>query len=86
MGALVVGVEDDGPAKDAGIKVGDLIVGFDGKEVPTMRDLPRIVAETEIGKSVETIPAVTVPPSPNGLPIAITQSPTRMISESPQLT
>jgi serine protease Do len=52
-GALVVGVEDDGPAKDAGIKVGDLIVGFDGKEVPTMRDLPRIVAETEIGKSVE---------------------------------
>ncbi len=53
IGALVVGVDDDGPAKDAGIKVGDLIVGFDGKEVPTMRDLPRIVAETEIGKSVE---------------------------------
>jgi len=53
MGALVVGVEDDGPAKDAGVKVGDLIVEFDGKEVPTMRDLPRIVAETEIGKSVE---------------------------------
>jgi hypothetical protein len=34
----------------------------------------------------ETMPAVTVPPRPNGLPIAITQSPSRILSESPNLT
>ena len=34
----------------------------------------------------EIIPAVTVPPSPRGLPIAIDQSPTLIVSESPQLT
>ncbi len=51
-GALVAGVSPDGPAAKAGIETGDLITGFDGKPVPEMRDLPRIVAETEIGKSV----------------------------------
>ena len=34
----------------------------------------------------ETMPAVTVPPSPNGLPTAMTQSPTRIFSLSPNLT
>ena len=34
----------------------------------------------------ETMPTVTVPPRPNGLPIAITQSPTRILSESPNFT
>ena len=34
----------------------------------------------------EIIPEVTVPPKPNGLPIAITQSPTLALSESPNLT
>ena len=34
----------------------------------------------------ETMPAVTVPPRPNGLPIASTQSPTRGLSESPNWT
>ena len=36
--------------------------------------------------TAEMIPAVTVPPSPKGLPIAITQSPTRACAESPQRT
>ncbi len=36
--------------------------------------------------SAETMPTVTVPPKPNGLPIAITQSPTRKVSESPNGT
>ena len=35
------------------MKVGDVIVRFDGKPVPTMRDLPRIVAETAIDKPVQ---------------------------------
>ena len=52
MGALVQGVQPGSPAAKAGIEEGDLIVSFDGKTVEEMRRLPRIVAETEIGKSV----------------------------------
>lgn len=51
-GALVSEVSPDGPAERGGVKVGDVIVKFDGKDVPTMRDLPRIVAETKIDKPV----------------------------------
>ena len=54
-GALVAGVSDDGPANDAGIKTGDVILEFDGRPVPEMRDLPRIVANTKIGKEVDVI-------------------------------
>ncbi|QFS98790.1 putative periplasmic serine endoprotease DegP-like precursor [Labrenzia sp. THAF191b] len=53
MGALVAGVTDDGPAAKAKIEPGDVIIKFDGKDVDTMRELPRMVAETEIGKEVE---------------------------------
>ena len=52
MGALVQGVQSGSPAASAGIEAGDVIVSFDGKPVEEMRRLPRIVAETEIGKSV----------------------------------
>jgi serine protease Do len=51
-GALISGVMPDGPAKLAGIKSGDVIIKFDGKNVEDMRSLPRIVAETEIDKPV----------------------------------
>ncbi|MFZ1989516.1 MAG: DegQ family serine endoprotease [Alphaproteobacteria bacterium] len=51
-GALVAEVTPGGPAEKAGLKVGDLIVKFDGKDVSTMRALPRTVAETEIGRTV----------------------------------
>jgi serine protease Do len=54
-GALVAGVDDKGPAKPAGIEAGDVIVKFDGKDVKEMRDLPRIVADTAVGKDVEVI-------------------------------
>jgi serine protease Do len=54
-GALVAQVNDDSPAAKAGIKVGDVIEKFDGKNVERMRDLPRIVAETGIGKKVEVV-------------------------------
>jgi serine protease Do len=53
MGALVAGVSDDGPAAVAKIEPGDVIVKFDGKPVETMRELPRMVAETTIGKAVD---------------------------------
>ena len=52
-GALVSEISPDGPAEKGGVKVGDVIVRFDGKQVPTMRDLPRIVAETAIDKPVQ---------------------------------
>jgi serine protease Do len=52
-GALVAGIDDKGPAKPAGIEPGDVIVKFDGKDIREMRDLPRIVADTPVGKDVE---------------------------------
>ncbi len=52
MGALVADVTANGPAAKAGIRNGDLIVGFDGKKVPDSRALSRIVADTPIGKTV----------------------------------
>ena len=54
-GALVAGIDDKGPAKPAGIEAGDVIVKFDGKDIKEMRDLPRIVADTPVGKDVEVI-------------------------------
>jgi serine protease Do len=52
-GALVAGIADNGPAKPAGIEPGDVIVKFDGKDIRKMTDLPRIVADTPVGKEVE---------------------------------
>ncbi|MGO4524369.1 DegQ family serine endoprotease [Microvirga sp. 2MCAF35] len=52
-GALIAGIDDKGPAKPAGLEVGDVIVRFDGKEVKDSRDLPRIVASTPVGKAVD---------------------------------
>jgi len=52
-GALIAGIDDKGPAKPAGIEPGDVVVKFDGKDIKEMRDLPKIVAETPVGKDVE---------------------------------
>lgn len=52
-GALVANVIEDSPAAKGGIKSGDVILEFDGKNVHDMRSLPRIVAETEVGKPVD---------------------------------
>jgi len=54
-GALVASVTKDGPADKAGIKQGDVVLKFDGKEITQMRGLPRIVAETETGKSADVV-------------------------------
>ena len=53
QGALVASVGENSPADKAGIKAGDIILNFDGKKIDTMRTLPKIVASTEVGKSVE---------------------------------
>jgi len=54
-GALVAGVDDKGPSKPAGLKVGDVIVKFDGKPIKESRDLPKLVAATPVGKDVELV-------------------------------
>jgi len=53
QGALVSEVSKGGPAEKGGVEVGDVIIRFDGKKVDEMRDLPRIVAETDIDKRVD---------------------------------
>ncbi|MEQ8824966.1 MAG: Do family serine endopeptidase [Filomicrobium sp.] len=52
-GALVASVEAKSPADAAGIQSGDVILKFDGKDIMSMRSLPRIVAQTPIGKQVD---------------------------------
>ncbi len=52
-GALVASVTPSSPAAEAGIQDGDIILKFDGKDVSSMRGLPRLVAQTPIGKTVE---------------------------------
>ena len=52
-GALVASVGKNSPADKSGIKAGDIILEFDGKKIETMRKLPKAVAGTAVGKSVE---------------------------------
>ncbi|QHQ36560.1 Do family serine endopeptidase [Algicella marina] len=52
-GALVVEVTEGSPAEKAGLKSGDVITGFAASEVVELRDLTRIVAESEVGQSVK---------------------------------
>ena len=52
QGALVADVTPSGPAAKAGLAKGDLVTGFDSKPITDSRTLPRIVAATPIGKTV----------------------------------
>jgi serine protease Do len=52
LGALVSDVTKDGPAEKAGIKSGDVIVAFNGKDVKDEHDLPTVVAATKPGTKV----------------------------------
>ncbi len=51
-GALVRAVQEDSPAAAAGVEAGDIILRFDGKPVSQVSDLPRIVANTDPGRTV----------------------------------
>ena len=51
-GALVASVAENSPAYKAKILAGDIILEFDGKKVDTMRTLPKLVAQTQVGKKV----------------------------------
>ena len=54
-GALVNDVTEGSPAAAGGIKSGDVILEFDGQPVPQMRELPRMVARTPVGKEVDVL-------------------------------
>ncbi len=54
-GALVASITKDSPAEKGGIKAGDIILKFNGKNVNKMRSLPLIVAETKIDSKVEVV-------------------------------
>ena len=51
-GALVASVGEKSPAAKAGLKAGDIILKFDGKNIDTMRTLPKLVSNTRVGKTV----------------------------------
>ena len=51
-GAMVAGVTDGGPADAAKLRNGDIILKFNNQDVKEMRNLPLIVAQTDIGKDV----------------------------------
>ncbi len=54
-GALIAGVDDKGPSKAAGILTGDVVITFDGRDVRSANDLPRLVATTPVGKEVPVV-------------------------------
>ncbi len=54
-GAFVSGTDAKGPASAGGIQTGDVIVKFDGQDVVDSRDLPKLVAQTPVGKDVSVV-------------------------------
>tara|TARA_Y100001970_G_scaffold2837_1_gene3341 strand:- start:850 stop:1938 length:1089 start_codon:yes stop_codon:yes gene_type:complete len=51
-GAFIGGVSEGSPAEKGGIKEGDIILEFDGQKIKTMRNLPKVVANTKPNKKV----------------------------------
>ena len=52
-GALVASVAPNSPSEKAGVKSGDIILEFNGEKIKQMKELPMIVARTEVGKKVK---------------------------------
>ena len=52
-GALVASVAPNSPSENAGVKAGDIILEFDNERIQEMKQLPIIVARTEVGKKVK---------------------------------
>ncbi|HVH67155.1 MAG TPA: trypsin-like peptidase domain-containing protein [Gemmatimonadales bacterium] len=71
-GVLVTGVESGSPAERAGVKTGDIIVGFDGQAVAGIDDLHRLLSADRIG--AQTIVVALRGPERLELPIASVES------------
>ena len=54
-GAMIAGLNEGGPAEKAKIRSGDIVLKFNDIVVKDMQSLPRIVAETEVGKQVQIV-------------------------------
>ncbi|MEX0753932.1 MAG: trypsin-like peptidase domain-containing protein [Actinomycetota bacterium] len=52
-GAVIVGLDNDGPAENAGVEVGDVVVGFDGSSVETSDQLGDLIGERSPGERVD---------------------------------
>jgi serine protease Do len=55
VGAMVASADDGGPAATAKIQGGDVILKFNGTDIKEMKALPRIVADTPVGKEVPVV-------------------------------
>ncbi len=54
-GALIAGLIENSGVDNKAIEAGDVVIRYEGKPVNTARDLPRLVAETPVGKEVEIV-------------------------------
>ena len=54
-GALIAGINEGGPADKAKLQNGDIVLRFDGTEIRELRNLPRVVADTAIGRQVPIV-------------------------------
>ncbi len=54
-GVIVASVQEESPASQAGLEPGDVIVRFDGREVPNVDKFRQMVAETKVGSKVELV-------------------------------
>jgi serine protease Do len=52
-GAIIANITPGGPAATAGLKVGDIVMSYDGQTIKGVRELPRLVAQSEIGAEIE---------------------------------
>ncbi len=52
-GAVIVELDPDGPAAEAGLQTGDIVVGIDGEEVSTMAELAGRIQQRRPGDDVE---------------------------------
>ena len=59
-GALVASVAENSPSDKAGVKAGDIILEFNGEKIKQMKELPIIVAKTEVGKRVPKFVTATI--------------------------
>ena len=52
-GVLISDVQDGSPAQEAGFERGDIVIGYDNREITDVNRLRNIVAQTEVGTKVE---------------------------------